>query len=99
MKKYIFIAALAGLGAMPAGAENSDGSSSTLATFVDFPTGFNFVWRRDSGWTFAGGGPRPVAGEFKEGEPLAEMIDGPTGFRFVWQHGSGWRFAGQAAGR
>lgn len=110
MKKSILAALLVSATVLSApAAQLAAADNASLATFIDGPTGYKFVWRRDSGWEFVGrsedGGVEPasLAGkaawaspgkELQEGAPLAEFVDGPTGFRFVWLHGSGWKFAG-----
>jgi len=85
-------------------------SGEVLATVDDQPTGFRFVWQRNTGWQFAGqtpaagipqkmaaanGGLNATGEGYPAGTPLAEFVDQPTGFRFVWLQDQGWKFVGQ----
>lgn len=114
MKPSLLLTALAAALALPAHAAEpaTAAAADPMVKFTDGPTGFNFVWQRDAGWTFVGQSHEAAAkgglvkasltssGQgFEEGAPLAEFLDVSTGFRFVWRHGSGWQFAGVATSR
>lgn len=117
MKKMMLVAAILAAVSFNGQAANrlaatSDAGESgeVLATFDDQPTGFRFVWQRNTGWQFAGPTPAAVipqkmaaangglnaSGEgYPAGTPLAEFVDQPTGFHFVWLQDQGWKFVGQ----
>lgn len=111
MQQSLLVAALAVTLALPVhAAEPSSAAGSPMVSFTDGPTGFNFVWRPEAGWTFAGQASDAAAtgvkaglassrDGFADGAPLAEFADASTGFRFVWRHGQGWQFAGATSGQ
>lgn len=109
MKKMILVTAILAATSFngqaadfPGATNNADEPGEVLATFNDRPSGFRFVWQRNTGWQFAGQTPVAANGVlhatdegYPAGAALAEFVDQPTGFRYVWLPEAGWKFVGQ----
>lgn len=69
-----------------------------LSVFIDWPTGFVFVYLADRGWNFAGhigAGVRSInASLATTAAPVTTFVDGPSGFIFTYEPEAGWQFSG-----